>query len=136
MIFGGDAEWQNLVRNLRKMGDDWVWRRIPTDHPILSSVYPLESCPQIPARIFFDATGQGFDPPTVHRQPAGGYAGVQQVNFMGLFDDSGRLAAVATHNTDIADGWEREGEDREFFLRFSIQSYALSINIITYAMTH
>jgi hypothetical protein len=55
---------------------------------------------------------------------------------MGLFDSDGRLAAVATHNTDIADGWEREGEDREFFLRFSIQSYALSINIITYAMTH
>ena len=24
-----------------------------------------------------------------------------------------------THNTDIGDSWEREGEDREFFLQFS-----------------
>lgn len=134
--FWGDAEWQNLVRNTRKMGEHWIWRPIPPDHPMLSTVYPMSECPQIPARIFFDATGQGFDPPNVHRQPAGGYPGVQRVNLMGLFDTSGRLAAVATHNTDIADGWEREGEDREFFTRFSIQSYAFSINLITYAMTH
>ena len=44
--------------------------------------------------------------------------------------------AVATHNTDIADGWEREGESREFFDRFSINAYAISINILAYAMTH
>ena len=54
----------------------------------------------------------------------------------GLFDESGRLMVVATHNTDIADGWEREGESREFFTRFSIDSYAITINILTYAMTH
>jgi Domain of unknown function (DUF4159) len=60
---------------------------------------------------------------------------MSQVNFRGLIDPAGRLTAVATHNTDIADGWEREGEDREFFQRFSINAYALAINIITYAMT-
>ncbi len=54
----------------------------------------------------------------------------------GLFAGDGRLLAVATHNTDIADGWEREGESKEFFDRFSIQSYAISINILVYAMTH
>ena len=59
-----------------------------------------------------------------------------QVHFRGLQDDHGRLVAVATHNTDIADGWEREGDDEEFFRRFSIKAYALAINILTYAMTH
>ena len=44
--------------------------------------------------------------------------------------------AVATHNTDIADGWEREAESRTFFDRFSIDAYAFSINVLVYAMTH
>lgn len=134
--FWGDAEWQNLQSNTRKMGSQWNWRPIPPDHEILNSVYPLETCPQIPARIFYESTRQTFDPPSVHRSPSGGVSGVSQVHFMGLFDPSGRLAAVATHNTDIADGWEREGEDHEFFQRFSINSYALTVNILTYAMTH
>jgi hypothetical protein len=43
---------------------------------------------------------------------------------------------VITHNTDIADGWEREGEEYEFFYRFSPEAYALAVNIVLYAMTH
>ena len=64
------------------------------------------------------------------------YPDLSQVHFMGLFDGEGQLMAVATHNTDIADGWEREGESQEFFNKFSIQSYAMAINIIVYAQTH
>lgn len=133
--FWGEAEWKNLANNTRKMGTQWKWERIPTDHEIMTSVYPMEKVPQIPARIFF-SSGWTHDPPQVHRWPAGGIEGVNHVNLMGLFDKDRRLVAVATHNTDIADGWEREGEDHEFFTRFSINSYAMSINIITYAMTH
>jgi hypothetical protein len=102
----------------------------------LSIVYPLKGCPQVPARVFFDQTGLTFDPPYVHRYPHGGSDGVRRVNFAGLFDQKDRLVAVATHNTDIADGWEREGESKEFFEKFSIQSYAITINILVYAMTH
>jgi len=51
-------------------------------------------------------------------------------------DESGRLLVVMTHNTDIADGWEREGEDDEFFHLFSPSSYAVGINVILYALTH
>ena len=61
---------------------------------------------------------------------------LRNVHFRGLFDADDRLLAVATHNTDIADGWEREGESRQFFDRFSIKAYAMSINILVYAMTH
>lgn len=134
--FWGDAEWENLVDNTEDLRADWKWRKIPEDHSILSIVYKIKSCPQVPAKIFFAQTGLPYDPPAVHRYPAGGIAGVSRVNFMGLFDGEGRLLAVATHNTDIADGWEREGESRRFFDRFSIDSYAMSINILVYAMTH
>ena len=41
-----------------------------------------------------------------------------------------------THNTDIADGWEREGEDHDFFLEFSPEAYALGINVILYSLSH
>ncbi|MEM9588450.1 MAG: DUF4159 domain-containing protein [Planctomycetota bacterium] len=134
--FWGDAEWRNLVANFRTLNPDWRWKPIPKRHPILTTVYPLSECPQIPARIFYQQSGRPYDPPQVHRYPTGGIAGVNQVRFMGLFDQDDQLLAVATHNTDIADGWEREGESREFFDRFSIKSYAITINILVYAMTH
>ena len=41
-----------------------------------------------------------------------------------------------THNTDVSDSWEREGEDPEYFYRFSPDAYAVGINIMLYAMTH
>ena len=41
-----------------------------------------------------------------------------------------------THNTDVADSWEREGEDPGFFYQFSPDGYALGINVLLYAMTH
>jgi hypothetical protein len=42
---------------------------------------------------------------------------------------------VMTHNTDIADTWEREGENHEYFETFSAAGYALGVNIVRYAMT-
>jgi hypothetical protein len=44
---------------------------------------------------------------------------------------------IATHNTDNGDGWEREGENHDYFEVFSEKrSYPLGINIIFYLMTH
>lgn len=134
--FWGDEERNNLMRNMGTLHPKWNWRPIPPKHPIFSIVYSMDVCPQIPARIFYEQSGLDWDPPGVHRYPSGGVAGVNSVNFLGLFDEHDRLMAVATHNTDIADGWEREGESREFFQRFSIKSYAITINILVYAMMH
>lgn len=134
--FWGNAEWENMQRNIGHLRADWQWKAIADDHPILQTVYRLKQCPQVPARIFFVNTGKNWDPPDVHRRPAGGVEGVCSVRFMGMFDAHGRLMAIATHNTDIADGWEREGESKEFFDRFSVHSYAMAINVLFYAMTH
>lgn len=134
--FWGDAELDNMLNNVGSLHSEWEWKRIPDNHSILSVVYRLKTCPQIPARIFYAQSGMDFDPPHVHRMPAGGWEGVRTVNFLGLFNQHGRLMAVATHNTDIADGWEREGESKEFFDRFSVKSYAMAINVLFYAMSH
>jgi hypothetical protein len=66
-----------------------------------------------------------------------GRTGTEQVHYRGLFDDKGRMMAIICHNTDLGDGWEREGEDPTYFQRFSEKmAYPMVINIIVYAMTH
>ena len=44
---------------------------------------------------------------------------------------------LMTHNTDIADTWEREGEEpRSYFDTFSPRGYAIGVNVVIYAMSH
>jgi len=59
-----------------------------------------------------------------------------QANFRMIADDKGRIMVVMTHNTDIGDSWEREGEDHEFFLQFSPRGYALGVDVLLYSLTH
>jgi hypothetical protein len=41
-----------------------------------------------------------------------------------------------SHNTDIADSWEREREDPEFFDQFSPDSYAFGMNVVAHVLSH
>ena len=59
-----------------------------------------------------------------------------QVYFKGIMDSHKRLMVLMTHNTDIADAWEREGEDRDYFQHFSPDGYAVGINVLLYVMAH
>ncbi len=43
---------------------------------------------------------------------------------------------LVSFNTDIADGWEREGDVPYFFYTFSPGAYGLGINILLWAMSH
>ncbi len=58
------------------------------------------------------------------------------MHFRVIRDHAGRILVVMTHNTDIADSWEREGEDPAFFRQFSPGGYAFGINVLLHAMTH
>ena len=53
-----------------------------------------------------------------------------------ITDQHGRIMVLMTHNTDIADSWEREGDDPQFFYHFSPNGYAVGLNTVLYAMTH
>jgi len=57
-------------------------------------------------------------------------------NPFGTVDVKGRLMVVMTHNTDIPDTWEREGESQEYFERFSPAGYAIGVNTVLYGYTH
>ncbi len=98
---------------------------LPIDHPIWHTLFEMKEIPQMPSIQSWRRTGGNtdrgvFDPPSAR----------------GIVDAKGRLMVVMLHNTDIPDGWEREGEDPEYFYRFSPDAYAVGINIVLYAMTH
>jgi hypothetical protein len=97
------------------------------DHPIMHTLYDVKAIPQVSAISFWRQSGgrtseRGSD--SAH------------VNFRGINDEHGHLMVVMTHNTDIADTWEREGENHEYFELFSPAGYAVGVNIVLYAMTH
>ena len=58
-------------------------------------------------------------------------------HFLAYHDEQGNIMALLCHNNDLADGWEREGENADYYSRFSVPySYPMGINIVVYAMTH
>ena len=51
-------------------------------------------------------------------------------------DAHGRIMVLMTHNTDVGDSFEREGDDPQYFLTMSVPGYAYGINALLYALTH
>jgi hypothetical protein len=98
---------------------------LPLTHSIWHTLFELKTIPQMPSIQSWRRTGGDTDRGVTDPPSARGIA-----------DERGRLMVVMMHNTDIPDGWEREGEDPEYFYRFSPDAYAVGINIMLYAMMH
>jgi hypothetical protein len=130
--FWGDGEWGNFERVMRQVLPGVAWRELPKDHPVLQLVFEVPEVPQIPARDFAIG-GLTTEPPDFHRDPAGDMEGA---HLRGYFDADGRLMVLATHNTDMGDGFEREAYGQWYFETYSTRAYALAANIIVYALTH
>jgi len=128
--FWGWAEWNNVERLFAQVLPERAWQDIPPDHEILDTVFELDALPQVPARDF---ASLGHDPPEIHRYPANR---VTPANFRGIFDDSDRPMVIATHNTDLGDGWEREAYGDWYFEKYSTVAYAAGVNIVVYALSH
>jgi hypothetical protein len=124
--FWGEDEWDNFYREIKRVFPDREPIELPLEHPIFHCVYDLKEKPQVPS---------------IHAASRGGRTwerwDAQEVHFKGIFDDKGRMMSIICHNTDLGDGWEREGEDEWYFREFSEKkSYPMGINIVFYAMTH
>ena len=100
---------------------------ISPDHPIFKTMFEVTALPQIPSIQFWRTSGGG----TSER---GSDSATPTIR--GIADSHGNLMVVMTHNTDISDAWEREGDDPRFFYKFSPDGYAVGINVILYALTH
>jgi Domain of unknown function (DUF4159) len=129
--FWGADEWENFYQEIKRVFPDREPIELPLDHKIFTCVYPLKEKVQVPS-IHSAQRGNAnmtwerpWDPTT------------REVHYKGIFDDKNRMMAIICHNTDLGDGWEREGEDEWYFRTFSEpKSYPMGINIVYYAMTH
>ncbi len=130
--FWGDSAWENFYRQVKRVFPDREPKELPLTHEIFRCVYRLKEKPQVPSIHAYLATE---DPSITWEEGHGG--NVREVHYRGISDDKGRLMAILCHNTDLGDGWEREGQDPGYFKEFSEKkAYPMGINIVTYAMTH
>ena len=128
--FWGPFAWEQWASEIGKIlpPGQYPVVDIPLSDPIHHGMFDITEVPQIPSIQHFRRVG-GRTTSERGSQSA-------DVHVRGIYDEAGRLMVLMTHNTDIADGWEREGEDYEFFYRYSVTSYAVGINFILHAMTH
>lgn len=125
--FWGTAAWNQWSSEIAKALPEYAIVDIPADHPIRRTLFSITEVPQVSSINFWRRSGgstseRGEDSP--------------HPDFRAMADDRGRIMVLMTHNTDIDDSWEREGEDPDYFTRFSPGGYALGINVIMYALTH
>jgi Domain of unknown function (DUF4159) len=100
----------------------------PPDHALWRMMFPVSRLPQMASIQTWRRTGGD----TIERWNEDG----SPPEIRGIADAKGRVMVVMVHNTDLPDPWEREGEDHEYFFRFSPEAYAVAIDILLYSMTH
>lgn len=139
--FWGDYQWANFEREIKRVFPSRPIVELPLDHEIFSCVYRLKEKPQVcsyhRASEGRDAEGRMF-PGAQKVTCEDGHGGdCRTVHYKGIFDDKGRMMVIICHNTDLGDGWEREGMAEWYFSEFAEnKSYPMGINIVVYAMTH
>jgi Domain of unknown function (DUF4159) len=137
--FWGDQAWEHWEEVMKSVLPDRSWEELSINHPLFHCVFDLRGtvndC-QVPTlqlwrRGFYDPSNPGSYP-SIFRGP-----GSRQMHVRAWLDEKGRIMVLAIHNSDTGDGWEREGEDEEYFRQFSEnRAYPLAINAIFYFMTH
>ena len=113
--FDGDADWRNLVAQMRQVLPDHSFIRLDVSHPIFQSFYSLKTL-NIPHPML---------------------PGIEPV-FLGLFEDnrtSGRMLAIANWNNDIGDYWEWSAEGL-YGNAPTNDAYRLGVDYLVYEMTH
>jgi hypothetical protein len=130
--FWGETAWTYFKEQMDRVFPDRQPVELDITHPIFHCVFDLKEKPQVPginaarsarARGESHVTWEGID--------------AKEPHYWAYFDDKGRMVAIICHNTDLGDGWEREGEEEWYFQQFSEKkSYPMGINIVWWAMTH
>jgi len=127
--YWGEAAWKQFESQIAKAlpPADYPIEDVPPDDPIMHTVYSLSHVPQVSNFQFWRRSGgrtseRGADSEVVH--------------FRVIRDAKRQVMVAMTHNTDIGDTWEREGEDPEYFRLFSPPGYSLGVNVLVHAMTH
>lgn len=137
--FWSTREWDGFAAQMARVLPDRSWVNLATNHPLFHCIYDLRRPMhqlRVPTMQLWDQGFDAEDPDSIpHRVDRG--EGSLHMTVRALFDDRDRLLMVAVHNSDLSDGWEREGESDLYFGRFSERTaYPLAVNILFYLMCH
>jgi len=100
---------------------------MPPDHVMWKSMFTVTQLPQMASIQTWRRTGDVIERWNENGAPPDARA---------IVDPQGRIMVLMIHNTVLPDPWEREGEDKDYFYKFSPDAYAAGIDILLYAMTH
>jgi len=125
--FWGSVGWNHFTRQIKKVLPEHEIVELPHDYSLFDIVYHIPEVPQIPSinsgrRMGGSTSELGFDRAVPHLRA--------------ILDEHGLILVLIVHNTDISDGWEREGDDLDFFHHFSPDAYAIGINIVLWTLIH
>ena len=128
--FWGTNAWKQWSSEIARVlpPSEFPIKDVPLDDPMLRTLYPVTAIPQI-TNIQFWRGSQGQITSERGEDSA-------EPHLRAIRDQHGRIMVLMTHNTDVADSWEREGEDPGFFYQFSPNGYALGVDVLLHAMTH
>jgi hypothetical protein len=137
--FWSTREWDGFDAQMKRVLPGRSWVDLPLSHPVFHQVFDLAGpmrMLQVPTIQFWN---QDHDPrkanSRIHRVDRG--PGSEEMHVRAWLDDKQRIMALAVHNSDLSDGWEREGENDQYFHTFSEKiAYPLGINFVVYLMTH
>jgi hypothetical protein len=124
----GSRQWEAWTFELAKVFNpaEYPIEDVPVSDPVFQTQFIVERMPQIPNIQHWRSARTTSEQGAESAVPA----------FRAVRDDHGRIMIAMMYNTDIADAFEREGEDADYFYNFSPTGYALGINILLYALTH
>lgn len=126
--FWGSESWSQWLAVIAQiMTPGWKVQTPTFDHPIYGMHYQIRKTLQVSNLDHWRGNAQsvserGEDSP--------------ETPLRVVVDEDGHVVIVMTHNSDIEDTWEREGDDMDYFLQFAPEGYALGVNVALYALTH
>jgi len=125
--FWGEYAWSHWERELRKVlpAAEYPIIDVPMNHSIFHTLFDAKRFPQIPSIGWVNSgttSERGADSATPHARA--------------VLDQKGRIIVFISHNSDFGDSYERESDDPSYFYNFSVEGYAIGINVLLYAMTH
>ena len=125
--FWGTAAWEQWSAQIRRVLPEFPIVDVAPADPIRQALYNIKEVKQVPS--IFSWGGPGSDP----RERG---SDSPHADLRAIADGRGRIMVAMTHNTDIGDAMEREGEDPQYFAEYSRDGYALATNIVLYDLTH
>ncbi|MEN3336481.1 MAG: hypothetical protein V7647_157 [Acidobacteriota bacterium] len=126
--FWGEYAWQIWAREIGKAlpPSEYPIVVLPLTHPLFRSQFIIQKFPQIPSIGWWYGSGGGTSERVDSTVP----------HARAILDKNGRIMVFISHNTDFGDAFEQEAADPRYFYTFSVDGYAVGVDVLLYALTH